>query len=331
MYSLRACTRLAVNFQKIVRIVNQQPKREIKRHVSPVLIELTRRKKREENPIVNPRNNYIEWNRSAELYAFNQRLSEKFDMDLLEQAFTHRSYVIQEEEKQKKVGIEDPQLDIVDNRELIDEGKQMIPLMIENYLSQALPLAPQECIYALKQYLLSEKILAETSSGIGTTDLVLSIDFPVEEETLANTFYALTSALNRSVDLEHASKFVRDILIARLVDKDLMEIWCPDDAFEILNDILDREHRELAEPRIIAQTGVNTLIPVYRIGIYSNRELLGTGFGETIEEAQHVAALNALMNMFGLLDSSSPIRCDIKIDDSGAKNLPLKEWSRNNV
>lgn len=70
---------------------------------------------------------------------------------------------------------------------------------------------------------------------------------------------------------------MRDILIARLVEKDLAEIWCPEDPMEILNDILDREHRELAEPRIIAQTAVNTLLPVYQIGLYSNQEFLGSG------------------------------------------------------
>ncbi|XP_014211129.1 39S ribosomal protein L44, mitochondrial [Copidosoma floridanum] len=330
MYNFRACARLAVKFQKLTSITNHQSKREIKRYVAPTLRELTKRQKKQENPIVNPRSKYLDWNRNAELYAFNQRLTEKFDLELLEQAFTHRSYVIQEEEEQKKVGIEDPQLDILDNRELVEEGKQIAPLIIDNYLSQVLPLAPLECIDALREYLLSPEILAKTASGIGSTDLILSTDFPVEGKTLANTFYALISALNRSVDLEHTSVFVRDILIARLVEKDLMEIWCPEEPLEILNDILDREHRELAEPRIIAQTGANTVTPVYQIGIYSNRELLGTGFGETIEEAQNIAALKSLMGLFGLLDCSPPIRCDKKMSDSVAKNMPLKEWSRSN-
>lgn len=109
-------------------------------------MELTKRKKAWKDPIDNPRNKYVEWNRDAEIYAFNQRLSEKFDTELLEQAFTHKSYIVQEEEEQKKVGISDPQLDLKDNHELIEEGKQIVPLIVENYLYQALPLAPRECI-----------------------------------------------------------------------------------------------------------------------------------------------------------------------------------------
>ncbi|XP_058807019.1 large ribosomal subunit protein mL44 [Phymastichus coffea] len=336
MYGVRLCRRLVLNFQNL-NVVNHVSQRQIKRYIRPTLIELTHRKKTfaknnpNTNPANNPRNKYLDWNRNAELYAFNNRLSEQFDTELLDQAFTHRSYIIKEEEEQKKVGIENPQLDILDNRELIDEGKAITSVIIENYLNNALPLAPKECIHALKSYLISIEVLAKTSLGIGTKDLILSTDHPVEEETLANTLYALTSALNRSVNLEHAGVFIRDILIAKLVEKDLAEIWCPDDPMEILNDILDREHREFAEPRIIAQSGINTLLPVYEIGLYSNQEFLGSGIGETIEEAQKIAAYRVLMKMFGMLDSCNPINCNQKIEDSTKRSAPLEEWSRSNV
>ena len=64
--------------------------RGIRRSVRPILIELTRRKREEKNkrPVI--RSAFLEWNRDAEIYAFNVRLSEKFDADLLEQALTHR-------------------------------------------------------------------------------------------------------------------------------------------------------------------------------------------------------------------------------------------------
>lgn len=39
-----------------------------------------------------------------------------------------------------------------------------------------------------------------------------------------------------------------------------------------------------------------------------------SGFGQTIEEAKDVAAMNALCRMFGLLDSSQPLRFNTKID-----------------
>ncbi|KAJ8675410.1 hypothetical protein QAD02_011196 [Eretmocerus hayati] len=330
MYRLRLCARLTTKLCKPQDTVPVYH-RNISRWIRPTLIELTHRKKRWHKPIRSPRNEFIEWNREAEVYAFNNRLSEKFDLNLLERAFTHRSYVIQEEEEQKKVGIDNPMLDFEDNLELISEGKEITPLLIENYLHSALPLAPLECIHAFKNYLLSNEVLAATSSGIGTKDLVLTQEYPVDEETLANTFYALISALNRSVNLEHAGIFVRDILISRLAEKDLIELWSPENPLEILNDILIRESRKEAEPRVIAQTGINTLLPVYHIAVYSNKEFLGSGIGETVDEGVSLAALNALLRMFGLLDSSNPLRCNLKIDEPDSKNLPLQEWSRSKI
>ena len=58
----------------------------------------------------------------------------------------HRSYVIQEEEKQKKVGIENPEIELLDNRELISDGQKILPQIVESYLSKSLPYAPQDCI-----------------------------------------------------------------------------------------------------------------------------------------------------------------------------------------
>lgn len=60
-------------------------------------------------------------------------------------------------------------------------------------------------------------------------------------------------------------------------------------------------------------------------------KLLIVGIGETLEEAEKIAAMNALYKMFGLLDSSRPMRCDLKINESVSDSLPLEEWSRSKV
>lgn len=89
-------------------------------------MELKRREDKKGGKVINPRNQFLEWNLEAELYAFGRRLNEDFDLDLLLQAFTDRSYVIKEEMKQKELGVE---IQMKDNRELADEGKGfVIPL-----------------------------------------------------------------------------------------------------------------------------------------------------------------------------------------------------------
>lgn len=92
------------------------------------------------------RNTFLDWNRSAEIYAFNKRLSEDFDIEKLEQAFTHRSYIIKEEQRQKEMEIQDPRLDIQDNITLIMKGEKLVSEIVQHYLTEALPLAPEDVI-----------------------------------------------------------------------------------------------------------------------------------------------------------------------------------------
>lgn len=102
-------------------------------------------------------------------------------------------------------------------------------------------------------------------------------EYPPTQQTLANTFLALVAALSESVDEIHAGKFVRDFLIATLADKDLSELWSPEKPLELLNEILVRDGREPIEPRLIGQSGITSLIPVYKVGLYSNKEFISSG------------------------------------------------------
>ncbi|GAB1865188.1 Large ribosomal subunit protein mL44 [Camponotus japonicus] len=312
MNVLRSCVRTII-LSKGVRPVNYEGQRCIKRWVAPTQIEITNRKKRAPKRIPK-RSTFLEWNRSAEIYAFNKRLSEDFKLEKLEQAFTFRSYVIQEEQQQKKMGIEDPKLDIQDNTELIMKGEKLTSEIVQNYLTQVLPLAPESIIISLYDYLLSEEILAKVASHIGAKDIILTEEHPVTEKTLTDTFFALVAALAESVDANHTANFVKDFLIVLLTEKDLTEIWNPAEPVEILNDVLQKQNRAPAEPRLIGQAGQNTLLVVYHIAMYSDKKFLGSGFGQTIQEAKNVAAINVLSRMFGLLDSSKPVKIDHAIN-----------------
>lgn len=117
--------------------------RHFKRWVAPTLKEICNRKRRLPPQPEPKRSTFIEWNREAELYAFNQRLNEKFDMEKLNQAFVHKSYILQELKKQEEMGIKDPKLDIQDNRELIEKGKKITSEIVTEYLHMALPDLPE--------------------------------------------------------------------------------------------------------------------------------------------------------------------------------------------
>ena len=306
--------RLCLNNLTSIKSVNCEGRRYFKRWVSPTQMAITNRKKKlSPQPIPN-RSTFIDWNRDAELYAFNQRLSESFQPEKLSRAFVHKSYIFKEEEKQREMGIQEPKLDIKHNEDLIENGIGITSKAVYNYLKASLPRVPVSVILSLHNYLLSQKVLAEAALHIGTKDIILAAEHPPTEETLARTFLALVGALAESVDIDHTSTFVRDFLIVGLAEKDLSEIWNPPNPFEMLNDIISKERQTTVEPRLIGQAGKNTILSAYEIAVYSNKQFLGSGFGLTIEEAKEVAAMNALCRMFGLLDSSQPLRFNRKID-----------------
>ncbi|KAK2580261.1 hypothetical protein KPH14_012512 [Odynerus spinipes] len=307
MNALRSLTKVLV-LNTGYRPVHVEGKRYIKRWVAATHKEITKRKRQlppQPKPI---RSNFLEWNRNAEIFAFNERLHEKFDTALINRALIHRSYIIKEEENQRKQGIEDPKLDIKDNRDLIERGKEFTSKVVQKYLSETLPSVPKHGIMAFHDYLLSEESLATASLHIGTTDLILTAEHPVVNETLANTFLALVAALIESVNANHAAIFVRDFLITLLADKELASIWSPNEPLKALNDILLKEGRGPPEPRLIAQAGKNTLLAAYHVAVYSDKKFLGSGCGINIQEAKEVAATDALCRIYGLVDSSRPVK-----------------------
>lgn len=308
MNRLRLCITKLVD----IKSVNYESQRHIKRWVSPVQKILTKRQKDAAPESEPKRSTFLEWNRDAELYAFSKRLLEEFNAETLDQAFTHKSYVRFEENRMKDLNMGEI-VSIPHNEEFIERGREITSKTIYAFLESSLRYVPQEVIKALHDYLMNQKILAKASLHIGTKDIILTEEHPVQEETLANTFLAIVAALEESTDINRAANFVKDFLIVALAEKELTEIWSPSNPLEYLNDLLLKNARESAEPRIISQTGKNTLLAAYQIGMYSNQEFLGSGFGDNIEEAKNVAALNAILRIFGLLDSSAPLRFNKEI------------------
>ncbi|XP_066590006.1 large ribosomal subunit protein mL44 isoform X2 [Prorops nasuta] len=260
------------------------------------------------------RNTFTDWNRAAEVYAFNKRLSEKFQTEKLEEAFTDRSYIIKEESKLKDLGVEDSKLDLQSNDALADKGLNIVSTYIYEYLKKALPKLCEDGLSTLTNYLISEDVLANASLHLGTKDIILCAEYPASKDILAKTFLALVGALAESADKNHAGLFVRDFLITALASKDLSELYSPANPLETLNKILMDDKGEPAEPRLISRTGDSTLIPAYQVAVYTNKKFLGSGWGQTIAEAKEAAAVDALNRIYGITDSSTPIKYNKEIN-----------------
>ncbi|KAJ8711269.1 hypothetical protein PYW07_008511 [Mythimna separata] len=306
MALIRRCVPL---FAKVVRIhpVTTQAQK-IHRWVAPTLMELKRREKKVGGKKINPRNTFLEWNLEAELYAFAQRLNEDFDSDLLLQAFTDRSYVIKEEMKQKELEFD---IKMKDNRELVEIGDQFINAYIQNYLEVVLPKFPMEGVKGVRKFLTSEAILANVSLHLGTKDIILAAEYPVDNFILANTFKAIVGALLDSSGEERAAHFVRDFVITQLQGQDVNEYLPIEDPWSMLTSIVKKDGTTI-EPRLIGETGRNTLLACYRVGLYVDKKMVSSGFGESVAIAKEMAAREALKKIFGTEDTMKPI--NFKLD-----------------
>lgn len=272
--------------------------RTIKRWVAPTLRAIKRRKdKMGPEPLPN-RTTFIEWNYTSELFAFGKRLNESFNPVLLQQAFTHRSYIVKEELKQQEVGIEQPTTNLTDNKPLMQTGQQLISKYVHTFLTAHLPKFPHEGIQSVHDYLLSDEVLANVSAHIGTRELTLTAEFPPEPATLAGTFKAVVGALATSSGEPQAFDFVRDFVCTQLNQKDVNELWPIDDPVARLQSVCRERNLGEPEPRLIGHAGKNTVLAVKHVGIYCDRRILAEGFGENVSTAIEVAARHSLARLF---------------------------------
>uniref|UniRef100_A0A1B6ESP8 Large ribosomal subunit protein mL44 n=2 Tax=Cuerna arida TaxID=1464854 RepID=A0A1B6ESP8_9HEMI len=281
-----------------------------------------------------PRNTYVEWNYNSELFAFGKRLGEDFNKEFLQQAFVERSYIISEEEKQKKVGIEEPKILLADNREYAEAGESIISEYSKRYLRTVYPRFPEEGICSVSDYLLSDDVLADIAKNIGTSDLILTPDHPPSAKTLANVLKALVYALNLSSGEDRANMFVRDFIITYLSGKDINELWSIKNPENVLASILEREGKHSVEPRLTGEAGKNTILSAFQVGLYCNKELVGLGFGESISVAKETAAMDALKRLFHTTERAKPIPFDLVLSSDKKEpfaNISIEDWCEKNV
>lgn len=129
-------------------------------------------------------------------------------------------------------------------------------------------------------------------------------EYPPSEETMAVTLYAIVGALVESQtdgNLDRPYNFVRDFVCTQLNQVDVNELWTIEQPFELLKEICAKQNIKTLEPRIIGETGKNTILATCHIGIYDadTKKLLASGFGENYPNGIDVASINALANIFG--------------------------------
>ncbi|KFM66328.1 39S ribosomal protein L44, mitochondrial, partial [Stegodyphus mimosarum] len=263
---------------------------------------------------VRRRNEWFNWNYEAELYGFVQRLHENITENTLRCAFIHDSYIQLENEKRKELDmpLQDVQLDIKSNSALISLGYETTSNYLKKYLRHCFQFLPEEGLCALHDHLLSDEVLSHISFNIGTSELIFCAEYPPSKSTLADTLKAIIGAISSEDGVARAENFVLDFICPQLIAKDVFEIWDLEDPLSLLNSILRNNGCEPSESRLIFESGRNTLEAIYHVGLYSNKEFLGRGPGETLAIAEEMAAYDALRRLFRVAEHEKPLPFGLK-------------------
>ncbi|XP_066536786.1 39S ribosomal protein L44, mitochondrial [Hoplias malabaricus] len=315
---------LLLGSRNLYRNVLFTQSREKKRWMKAYTLIMARKKKIEGEPAPTPRSQQPNWDYHAEVEAFSARLKESFSLELLKTAFVNPCYLCSEEERRRTLGLDcnAAALNLRDNTELREHGQQFTLGFLKDWCKSNFPSLPEAGVEAIVGYLTEPKLMCHVARNLAVEDLAMTGKFPVPEDILQGTFFAVIGALEQSSGAERAGLFVRDFLVTQLIGKDLFDMWKVVNPMGLLVEELNRRGVALPEPRLIQSAGASTVLPLYFVGLYSDRRLLAHGPGETVLAAEEEAARVALRKLFGYTENRRPL------DFSTPKEQPQKLASR---
>ncbi|XP_074662484.1 large ribosomal subunit protein mL44-like [Tubulanus polymorphus] len=281
-----------------------------KHHESKLVKELYKRRLEVGPEPWRHRSEFANWNYDAEVFAFGKRLGVDLSDKILKRLFVNKSYVEKESNKRKELGVDDSDLELESNELLIVEGEKNGSDRVKMLLSSIYPSLKEEYIAKIHDVLWADESLAHIGKNLGMTDLILSGESSPEMITLSNTFKAFLGAILVESGSNELELVLKDFVIPELIGKDIGTIVDFKNAMGELSEILEQQGRGLPEPRLLWQSGCNTVLAVYHVGIYSDRKLIGRSPGETVLIAEEEAAKDALKRLYQIEDHRPPLPVD---------------------
>jgi len=282
-----------------------------------------------EKESISRRSSFSNWNYTAEIKALQARLGEKMETGLLTRAMTMNSHLEQERKKQEELGVEVNQ-EMMDNNELAEKGRSVIHSVLKRWLRGAFPMLPEEMITELNEYLQTDQVMADVAFHIGLRDLVLSEEYPPSAASLKTSLEAVIGVLAINSH-ERAEQLVIDLVASQVHGKEVQEICVKslENPMKVLAKILKNSQLEPPEPRLLFQTGPDTILASHLIGIYCDKQLIGQSYGETLDIAEEMAARDSLRNIFGTSEFSSPLPHGRHVDDvtRESENVAIGDFS----
>lgn len=269
---------------------------------------MAKKLKLEGPPPPKPRSQQPNWDYHAEVQAFSTRLHENFSLEVLKTAFINPCYLQAEQERRKELGMDSEATALVlkDNIQLSEKGAGFTTSFLTDWCRASFPSLPSEGVDGVVGHLTSSAVVTYVARNLGIEDLTMSRECPVPDDVIYSTFMAVIGALQESSGAERTGFFLRDFLVTQLIGKDLFDMWTVVNPMGLLEEELTKRNVLLPEPRLIRSAGASTVLPLYFVGLYSDKKLLAQGPGETLVAAEEEAARVALRKLYGYTENRRP-------------------------
>ena len=208
------------------------------------------------------------------------------DLDLLRQAFTHRSYL---NEHRGEVQGHNERLEFL--------GDAVLELVSTRFLYEKFPQKPEGDLTAYRAALVNAITCAEVAREIGMNDYLLLSRGEAKDTgrardiLLANAFEALVGALYLDQGFEAADRFITKRLFPKIDDIVRKKLW--QDAKSALQEKAQEALGITPSYAVVRESGPDH-DKHFVVGVYLKNTLAAEGDGKSKQEAEQDAARGAL-------------------------------------
>jgi len=204
---------------------------------------------------------------------------------LFKQAFIHRSYINESKEK------------LESNERLEFLGDSVISFIISSYLYKSFPEFDEGILTNLRSLLVNTKILAEVSKELGFGKLLMLSKGEEEsmgrenQSLLADSFEAFVGALFLDQGIDVTSDFLHEILIPKA--NEFVKNKSFKDPKSLLQEMVQAKKQNSPVYKVIKEEGP-AHAKKFTVGVYVDSKLFGIGHGRSKQDAEEMAAKEAL-------------------------------------
>jgi len=208
------------------------------------------------------------------------------DKKLLEQAFTHRSYINENREPGRE-----------HNERLEFLGDAILELVVTEFLFAKYPDKPEGDLTAYRAALVNTVSISDAATKLGMNEYLLLSRGEAKDTgrarqiILANAFEALIGAIYLDAGYEDAKNFIASQLFHKADDVVAKRLW--QDAKSRLQELSQEKLGVTPAYQLLDQSGPDH-DKSFVVGAYLGKEKIATGEGRSKQEAEQDAAVKGL-------------------------------------